>query len=102
LRKIAGELPAAKRLGLQRFKEIVKEQFLILRLDEERAIAALPRLLPDDRRACEAALVIIRRVLAARGALPEEGRRRLQRIEALFGGAPEAAAVERQPALARS
>jgi hypothetical protein len=102
LRKIAGELPAAKRLGRQRFKEIVKEQFLILRLDEERAIAALPRLLPDDRRACEAALVIIRRVLAARGALPEEGRRRLQRIEALFGGAPEAAAVERQPALARS
>ena len=28
------------------------------------------------------------RVLAARGALPEEGRRRLERIEAMFTGPP--------------
>ena len=46
LRQIAGELPAAQRVGLSRFKEIVRDQFLILRLDEERAIAALPKLLP--------------------------------------------------------
>ena len=45
LREIASELPAAKRLGLARFKELVREQFLILRLDEERAIA-LPNLPP--------------------------------------------------------
>src|SRR4051812_18555980 len=31
LRKISSELPAAKRVGLARFKEIVKEQFLLLR-----------------------------------------------------------------------
>src|SRR5262249_39765712 len=42
LQQISSELPAAKRLGLARFKEIVREQFLILGLDEERAIAALP------------------------------------------------------------
>ena len=78
LKQISSELPAAKRLGLARFKEIVKEQYLILLLDEERAIAALPKLLPDDRRQCEEALALVRRVLAARGALPEEGRRRLE------------------------
>jgi hypothetical protein len=88
LKQISAELPAAKRIGLVRFKEIVKEQYLILLLDAERAIAALPKLLPANRRQCEEALALVRRVLAARGALPEEGRRRLERIEAMFAGPP--------------
>jgi hypothetical protein len=88
LKQISGELPAAKRVGLTRFKEIVKEQYLILLLDAERAIASLPKLLPGNRRQCEEAVALVRRVLAARGALPEEGRRRLERIEAMFAGPP--------------
>ena len=88
LKQIRAELPAAKRIGLARFKEIVKEQYLILLLDAERAIAALPKLLPDNRRQCEEALALVRRVLAARGALSEEGGRRLERVEALFAGPP--------------
>ena len=88
LKQISAELPAAKRIGLARFKEIVKEQYLILLLDAERAIAALPKLLPGNRRQCEEALALVRRVLAARGALSEEGGRRLERVEALFAGPP--------------
>ena len=88
LKQISAELPAAKRVGLTRFKEIVKEQYLILLLDAERAIASLPKLLPSNRRQCEEALALVRRVLAARGALPEEGRKRLERIEAMFAGPP--------------
>jgi hypothetical protein len=88
LKQISAELPADKRVGLVRFKEIVKEQYLMLLLDAERAIAALPKLLPANRRQCEEALALVRRVLAARGALPEEGRRRLERIEAMFTGPP--------------
>jgi len=88
LKQIGAELPAAKRIGLARFKEIVKEQYLILLMDGERAIAALPKLLPANRRQCDEALALVRRVLAARGALPEEGRRRLERIEAMFTGPP--------------
>src|SRR5712671_505110 len=88
LKQISAELPAAKRVGLARFKEIVKEQYLILLMDAERAIAALPKLLPDNRRQCEEGLALVRRVLDARGALPEEGRRRLERIEAMFAGPP--------------
>jgi hypothetical protein len=88
LKQISAELPAAKRIGVVRFKEIVKEQYLILLLHEERAIAALPKLLPDDRRQCAEALAMVRRVLSARGARPEEGRRRLERIEAIFAGPP--------------
>jgi Protein of unknown function (DUF3141) len=88
LKQISAELPAAKRIGVARFKEIVKEQYLILLLDMERAITALPKLLPGDHRQCEEALGLVRRVLAARGALPEEGRRRLERVEAMFAGPP--------------
>jgi hypothetical protein len=88
LKQISAELPAAKRVGLARFKEVVKEQYLILLLDTERAIAALPKLLPSDRQQCQEVLALLRRVLAARGALPEEGRRRLERIEGLFAGPP--------------
>jgi len=86
LKLISGELPAAKRIGLVRFKEVVKEQYSILSLDAERAIAALRKLLPSNRRQCEEALSVVRRVLAARGDLPEEGRRRLEHIEAMFAG----------------
>ena len=88
LKQISAELPAAKRIGVARFKEIVKEQYLILLLDPERAIAALPKLLPGNRRQCEEALALVRRVLAARGALPEECRRRLERVETMFAGPP--------------
>ena len=88
LKQISAELPAARRIGFTRFKEIVKEQYLILLLDPERAIGALPKLLPGDRRQCEEAVTLVRRVLAARGTLPEEGRRRLERIEAMFAGPP--------------
>jgi hypothetical protein len=90
LKQIGAELPPAKRIGLAKFKVVVKEQYLILLLDTERAIAALPKLLPDDRRQCEEALALVRRVLASRGALPEEGSRRFERVETLFAGPPPA------------
>jgi hypothetical protein len=73
---------------------------LILLLDEERAIAALPSLLPVNRKEREAGLAAVQRVAAARGALPAEGSRRLARIEALFGSAPAPAAAERQHEMA--
>ena len=88
LKQISTELPAAKRVGLARFKEIVGQQYLILMMDTERAIEELPKLLPDDRKQCQEALALVRRVLASRGALQEEGRRRLERIEAMFAGPP--------------
>jgi Protein of unknown function (DUF3141) len=88
IREISASLPAGKRVGLARFKEIVRDQYVMLLLDEERAIAALPKLLHEDRRECEAALNMVRRVLAARGKLSEECSRRLTRIEAMFAGSP--------------
>ncbi len=82
--------PPAKRVGFAQFKEIVKEQYLILLIDEERAVAALPKLLQDDRRQCNEALALVRRVLSARGALSPQAMRRLERIAAVFAGPPPA------------
>ena len=43
-------LPAEFRVGPGRFKEIVREQFLALLFDGERALKTLPDLLPQDRK----------------------------------------------------
>jgi hypothetical protein len=86
-KQIAAELPTAERIGLIRLKEIVHEQYLILVQDGERAIAALPKLLPEDRQR-EEALTMVRRLLAARGKLSGEGRHRLDRVEALLAAPP--------------
>jgi hypothetical protein len=67
------------------FKVILKEQYLLLRLDEERAVRAIPRLLPDDADARRAGLDALRRMVTSRGALSEEGASRLKQVERLFG-----------------
>jgi pimeloyl-ACP methyl ester carboxylesterase len=96
MKQIGAELPPAERIGFERFKEIVKEQYLIVARDGERAIAALPELVTDNRQR-EQALSIVRRMLDARGALSEEGRRRLEHVEALLP-VPPAAPSEPTPA----
>ena len=48
LRLIRASRPAAKRMSLARFKEMMREQYLLVRLDEERAVSALPKLLGED------------------------------------------------------
>ena len=80
-------------IGLSRFKEIVREQFLMLRMHQERALAALPKLLPPDRAQRVEMLEFVRRVVTARGALPKDSLHRLNEIEALFdvGDVPRAA-----------
>ena len=81
--------PASRRMSLADFKALVRAQYLMLVLDEEAALAAIPALMPDsldDRRAAFAAL---RAVAEAAGAAPAE---RLARVAALFGLSPERAA----------
>jgi hypothetical protein len=86
LKKIREAQPAGARRSLGDIKEVVKEQYLLVRLDEERAVQAIPRLLPEDQAQRRKALRAVHSVIEARngGALPEEERRRLERIDALF------------------
>ena len=81
IREAQEDMPA---LPLSEFKELVREQFFMLLVDPEAAIAALPSLLPDDMEARGKALALIRQVLAARGGLSADAETRMQQIARVF------------------
>ena len=72
------------RLSLAEFKALVREQYFMLLIDSEGAIAAISTLLPPDadlrRKACQA----IKTVLSAPGEVTGEAAARLRRITQLF------------------
>ena len=71
-------------LSLHEFKAMVRQQFLMLVIDEEAAIAALPGLLPPDDAQRLAVLEMLRGVLAAAGPLDGESAKRMERVTAIF------------------
>jgi pimeloyl-ACP methyl ester carboxylesterase len=89
LKLIRASRPAHKRISDSQFKAMMREQYLLVCLDEERAVTALPKLLGADATERKAALDALHRILAARGDLSDEGRRRLARVEAVFDVTPE-------------
>lgn len=70
-------------LTLEEFKHLLREQFLALLLDPDGALAAIPKMLPDDARA--KALTAIRAVVSSTGEVRGERAARLARIEAMLG-----------------
>jgi len=84
LKAMAALVPEGERIGFARFKEMVRDQYLILLLDEERAVAAIPRMLPDDAGQRAKGLDFLRQLLSARGPLPAESQARMDRIAAMF------------------
>ena len=94
LKMVRAAQPPAKRMSLARFKEVLREQFLLVCLDEERAIETLPVLLGDDPAQRKAGLEVLHRVLAASGVDSDEGKRRLARVEALFDVKPKQKQLE--------
>ncbi len=84
--------PANRRLTFGEVKTLFREQYLLLRLDEERAVGAIPKLLPDSELQRRAAWAAVRDVIAARNQLSEEGWRRLARVQQLFGATEQQAA----------
>ena len=95
LQAIRAMQPVNDRMSMADLKACLKEQYLLVRLDEERAVRAIPRLLPDSEHARRTALDALLQVLGARGALPEEDLRRLSRVETLFGADPQPLKVAR-------
>jgi hypothetical protein len=84
---------------LAAFKAMVREQFYMLLLDTEAALAAIPPMLPGDPQSRLRAFELIKQVLSARGAFSQQDRERLQQIARLFGAgerpAGEGAAARR-------
>ena len=74
----------SSRLTLPQFKAMAREQFFLLLLDPEAALAAIPKLLPADMGERRKGLAAIRNVLSAAGEISGEAAERLQKVTALF------------------
>jgi len=84
LREVRANTPEQERSPLAEFKQIVRDQYALIRADEDRALSALPKLLPRDVDARRTAFDLIRRIVLARGEPSREAKLRLARIEKLF------------------
>ncbi|UGA41686.1 DUF3141 domain-containing protein [Bradyrhizobium quebecense] len=73
------------RMTLSEFKMLVREQFFMLLLDQEAALAAIPKLLPENANERRAAFAAIREVLSASSEISGEVANRLNRVGELFG-----------------
>jgi pimeloyl-ACP methyl ester carboxylesterase len=83
-------------MTLETFKALVREQFNILLLDQQPALAAIPELMSGaDAETRVASLNLIKEVLLARGEMSNEVSKRLGEISRLFG--VETTAVEATP-----
>ncbi len=84
-------------LTLEEFKQVLREQFFSLLLDQDAALAAIPGMLPADSAVRAQALTAIRQVVSAAGEASGEQAQRLARIAVLFGdtaAAPDAAQAD--------
>ena len=71
------------KIPLDEFKEDLREQYFMLRLDEERAIALIPQMLKGYEADWPKMLEDIRKIVTAAKPLGEEGKRRMAKLEAL-------------------
>jgi hypothetical protein len=71
-------------MALPEFKTMVREQSLMLLIDTDAALAAIPAMLPENVDQRTTAIGFIRQVLGAQGALSDADQQRLKRVEELF------------------
>jgi hypothetical protein len=82
-------------MSLAQFKAMVRDQFLMLLLDEKAAIASLPALLPEDAELRRKAFGLLREVLSVREAITGEVAERLRQAAVWFGVDPARALDEK-------
>ena len=85
IRRLRDTKVGEPRQALSAFKAMVREQFFMLLIDEQAALAAIPDLLPPDADSRKRAFALLRKVLSAAGEIKAETAERLQRIARLFG-----------------
>jgi pimeloyl-ACP methyl ester carboxylesterase len=87
LRRIRSKHDSGK--SLAEFKEDLREQYYMLRIDENRSVGLIPELLKGHEHEGPILLEYVREVVTAGGPLHEEGQRRLALVERLFAPYPE-------------
>jgi tellurite resistance protein len=99
--RIKQEHPVLSQIPRERIRAVAKEEAFMLRFDEERALNALPALLPTEQERREA-VEIVRRIGYADGVITPESEAVLTRIEAILGLDRAPVPAERTPASAKS
>jgi hypothetical protein len=79
IRRTHGDMP------LSAFKALVREQFYILLVDPEAALAAIPSMLPPDADTRRKAFDLIKQALRARGEFSTGDNERMLRVARAFG-----------------
>jgi len=74
-----------KRLTLSQFTGMLRDQYQLVLLDEERAVRALPKLLRVGEPEADAALDALGELLVAPGPLTKEEKIRVGRVEKALG-----------------
>ncbi|QRM57517.1 DUF3141 domain-containing protein [Sinorhizobium sp. BG8] len=92
----------ASRLTLTEFKSVMRDQYYILLIDEEAALAAIPEMLPQAVEERKAAFDVMRGVLEASGPLTGTAAERFQQVTALFKLDEPVAASEPVPIATRT
>src|SRR5262245_44217471 len=72
-------------ISLADFKQRVRDQFYIMLIDMEAALAAVPSMLPTDADARRQALDLVKQIMTACGPLSDEDNERMRRVARAFG-----------------
>jgi hypothetical protein len=79
------EADESKRVTLDEFKMLVREQFFMLLLDREAALSAIPKLLPESMDERRRVFALIEDVLSSSAGISGEVAKRLKQVAGLFG-----------------
>jgi pimeloyl-ACP methyl ester carboxylesterase len=85
IRRLRRAHPTASQLTLPEFKALLRKQYFMLLIDEEAALAAIPKLLPEDLDERRSAFDALSEILQASGAVTGAAAERMKRVETLFG-----------------
>lgn len=84
IRRLRASEDGLPKMTLGEFKSLIREQFLMLLIDEEATLAAIPDMLPADPKLRQKGFAALQSVVSARGQLTGEAEERWQRIARLF------------------
>jgi pimeloyl-ACP methyl ester carboxylesterase len=100
--RIKQEHPTLRSIARERVKAAAKEEAFMLRFDQDRALEALPRMLPTEQERRDA-VEIVRRIGYADGEITPESEAMLVRIERILGvGQASEGQAQGRPARARA
>ena len=88
IRRIRNSQHRFPTLPLPEFKKLIRDQFFMLLIDEQRALAAIPSMLPANAEERRQAVALMRKVMSAGGGLDGEAAHRMERVVKLFEERP--------------